>query len=270
MTAWSCSSRRTRSRSTSVRADGASRRPTSPSCSAATARCCGRSSASSARGCPCSASTSAASASSPRSRPTSSSTGLARVFAGELRRRWSCRRSTRRSRRAAAAVNDVVVRSADVGRMIELGWALGGEDLGSQPCDGMICSTPVGLDRLQPLERRARCSSGASTRWRSPSSRRTPCTPGRSSSRRRDLAIVNRTPDVAVAVLVDGHPSPSCGPGDARRRRRAAASKRTLPRVPAREVDLLPPLPRTRLCSVGSASRTSSSSARPSSSSRPG
>ena len=28
--------------------------------------------------------------------------------------------------------------------MIELDWAIGGEDLGSQPCDGLICSTPSG------------------------------------------------------------------------------------------------------------------------------
>src|SRR5919204_5599306 len=43
-----------------------------------------------------------------------------------------------------AAVNDVVVTSSSLGRMIELGWAIGGEDLGSLPCDGMICSTPSG------------------------------------------------------------------------------------------------------------------------------
>ena len=28
--------------------------------------------------------------------------------------------------------------------MIELGYAIGGEDLGSQPCDGLICATPTG------------------------------------------------------------------------------------------------------------------------------
>jgi NAD+ kinase len=50
------------------------------------------------------------------------------------------------------AVNDVVVASSTIGRMIELGWA-------------------------------ARCWSGGWTRWRSPSSRRTRCTPGRWWSR---------------------------------------------------------------------------------------
>src|SRR5262245_9663064 len=42
------------------------------------------------------------------------------------------------------AVNDAVVASATLGRMIELGYAIGGEDLGTLPCDGLICSTPSG------------------------------------------------------------------------------------------------------------------------------
>jgi NAD+ kinase len=42
------------------------------------------------------------------------------------------------------AVNDVVVASSTIGRMIEIGWAVGGEDLGLLPCDGLICSTPSG------------------------------------------------------------------------------------------------------------------------------
>ena len=42
------------------------------------------------------------------------------------------------------AVNDVVVTSSTIGRMIELGWAIGGEELGQLPCDGLICSTPSG------------------------------------------------------------------------------------------------------------------------------
>ena len=42
------------------------------------------------------------------------------------------------------AVNDVVVTSATLGRMVELEWAVGGEELGRQPCDGVICATPSG------------------------------------------------------------------------------------------------------------------------------
>ena len=42
------------------------------------------------------------------------------------------------------AVNDVVATSSTLGRMVELSWAVGGEDLGVVPCDGMICATPSG------------------------------------------------------------------------------------------------------------------------------
>jgi NAD+ kinase len=42
------------------------------------------------------------------------------------------------------AVNDVVVASAELGRLIELEWAIGGEPLGTVPCDGIIMATPSG------------------------------------------------------------------------------------------------------------------------------
>jgi NAD+ kinase len=42
------------------------------------------------------------------------------------------------------ALNDVVGTSSSLGRMIEVGWAVGGEDLGVQACDGIICATPSG------------------------------------------------------------------------------------------------------------------------------
>src|SRR3954469_13733386 len=43
-----------------------------------------------------------------------------------------------------SGVNDVVVTSSTLGRMMAVGWTIGGEDLGSLPCDGLICSTPSG------------------------------------------------------------------------------------------------------------------------------
>jgi NAD+ kinase len=46
--------------------------------------------------------------------------------------------------RTSAAVNDVVVTSTTPGRMLDLGYAVGGEDLGALPCDGLVCCTPSG------------------------------------------------------------------------------------------------------------------------------
>jgi len=42
------------------------------------------------------------------------------------------------------AINDAVAASATVGRMVELAWSVGGESLGRQACDGLICATPPG------------------------------------------------------------------------------------------------------------------------------
>ena len=89
--------------------------------------------------------------------PEELETGLRRAFAGELDVVELPTLEVRVGGEAHVAVNDVVVSSGEIGRMVELEWAVGGEDLGRVPCDGLICSTPVRLDRLQPLERRARC-----------------------------------------------------------------------------------------------------------------
>src|SRR5262245_9836076 len=42
------------------------------------------------------------------------------------------------------AVNDAVVAGGTLGRMVELDWSIGGEALGVQGCDGLICATPAG------------------------------------------------------------------------------------------------------------------------------
>jgi NAD+ kinase len=105
----------------------------------------------------------------------------------------------------AVAVNDVVAASSSLGRMVELEWAIGGEDLGSQPCDGLICSTPSGstaynLSNGGPvlvwgLDALALTFVAAHSLHARPLV----------VPRGRDVVIWNRTADVAVSVLVDGH-----------------------------------------------------------------
>jgi NAD+ kinase len=70
--------------------------------------------------------------------------GLARVFAGEYDVVELPTLEVEHPGGRSPAVNDVVVASASLGRMIELDVAVGGEVLGRQPCDGIICSTPSG------------------------------------------------------------------------------------------------------------------------------
>ena len=70
--------------------------------------------------------------------------GLSRVFAGDFRVVELATIAATVGAETHPAVNDVVVTSTQPGRMVELGWAIGGEGLGTQSCDGVICCTPSG------------------------------------------------------------------------------------------------------------------------------
>ena len=98
--------------------------------------------------------------------------GLARVFAGEYKVEELPTLDVEVGDERRVAVNDLVVASADVGRMIELEWAVGGEELG-RPAATASSARPRRARRATTSRTAARCSCGASTRWRSRSSRRT-------------------------------------------------------------------------------------------------
>ncbi|HEY2326758.1 MAG TPA: NAD(+)/NADH kinase [Gaiellaceae bacterium] len=70
--------------------------------------------------------------------------GIGRVFAGEYREIELVTVEVTVGDTRAVAVNDVVIAGGTLGRMVELSYAIGGEDLGVQPCDGLICATPGG------------------------------------------------------------------------------------------------------------------------------
>ena len=103
------------------------------------------------------------------------------------------------------AVNDVVATSSTLGRMIELAWAVGGEDLGIVPCDGMICATPSGstaynLSNGGPVLVRG-LDALAVTFIAPHSLHARPLVVPRGLT----VTVANQTPDVPCAVLVDGH-----------------------------------------------------------------
>jgi NAD+ kinase len=104
-----------------------------------------------------------------------------------------------------AAVNDIVALSSVRGRMVELAWALGGEELGVLACDGMICATPTGstaynLSNGGPVL--VRGLDAMAVTFIAPHSlhARPMVVP-----RGLELEIRNETADVDVTVLVDGH-----------------------------------------------------------------
>ena len=70
--------------------------------------------------------------------------GVTRVFAGELEPVELTTLEVETGGKRHVAVNDAVVTSGELGRMVELEWSIGGEDFGRVPCDGLICSTPSG------------------------------------------------------------------------------------------------------------------------------
>jgi NAD+ kinase len=131
--------------------------------------------------------------------------GLARVFSGDYRVVELTTLEVEADGRRAAAINDVVALSSTRGRMVSLAWAVGGEDLGVQPCDGMICSTPSGstaynLSNGGPVLVRGLDAMAVTVIAPHSLHVRPMVVP-----RGLDLVIRNRTPDVPVSVLVDGH-----------------------------------------------------------------
>jgi NAD+ kinase len=141
--------------------------------------------------------------------------GLSRVFAGDFRVIELPTLEIEVGGGWHAAVNDTVVASGTLGRMIELGYAIGGEDLGVQPCDGIICSTPSGSTAYNLS------NGGPVLVWGLDAMVITFVAPHTLHARplvvgpRTDLVVTNRSEVVGAKVLVDGHPVGDLPPGAA-------------------------------------------------------
>lgn len=139
--------------------------------------------------------------------------GVARAFAGELEVVELPTLEVVNGGTPHVAVNDVVVASSELGRMVELEWAVGGEDLGRVPCDAIICSTPSGSTAYNLS------NGGPVLMWGLEAMATTFVAPHSLHARPlvvppgKDVVVVNRTADVAVAVLVDGHRVGEAGEG---------------------------------------------------------
>jgi NAD+ kinase len=145
--------------------------------------------------------------------PDELETGLARAFAGELDVVELPTLDVQNGDTAHVAVNDVVVTSGELGRMVEVEWAVGAEDLGRVPCDGVICSTPSGSTAYNLS------NGGPVLMWGIDAMAITFVAPHSLHARPlvvprgKDVLVWNRTPDVPVVVLVDGHRVGEAGPG---------------------------------------------------------
>jgi NAD+ kinase len=141
--------------------------------------------------------------------------GLRRAFAGDLVLAELPALEVSAGGERWLGVNDMVVASSTIGRMIELGWTIGGEDLGSQPCDGLICSTPSGSTAYNLS------NGGPVLVWGLDAMAITFVAPHSLHARPlvvpRGLAltVVNGTADVSATVLADGQQVYELAPGDA-------------------------------------------------------
>jgi NAD+ kinase len=137
---------------------------------------------------------------------------LARVFAGEYQVVELPTLDAEIEGHTGVALNDVVITSSHLGRMVELAWAVGNEDLGRQPCDGVICSTPSGSTAYNLS------NGGPVLVWGLEAMAITFVAPHSLHARPlvvprgRDAIVWNRTPDVPVSVLIDGHAIGEVGP----------------------------------------------------------
>jgi NAD+ kinase len=140
--------------------------------------------------------------------------GLGRVFSGEYEAVELPAVEAEGGSGRWTAVNDLVVTSSTIGRMIELAWAIGGEDLGQLPCDGLICSTPSGSTAYNLS------NGGPVLVWGLDAMAINFVAPHSLHARPMvvprglDLTVENRTDEVAATVLADGHPVHELQPGD--------------------------------------------------------
>ena len=139
--------------------------------------------------------------------------GVRRVFAGEYEVVELSTLEVSLGDVTRVAVNDVVVAGGTLGRMVELGYAIGGEELGVQPCDGLICASPAGSTAYNLS------NGGPVLVWGLDAAVLTFVAPHTLHARPLvvgpgfKLEVINRSPDVEAVVLADGHQVSSLSTG---------------------------------------------------------
>jgi NAD+ kinase len=139
--------------------------------------------------------------------------GMKRVFAGEYELVDLPTLEAGAADDRRDAVNDIVATSSTLGRMIELAWSVGGEDLGTLRCDGLIVATPSGSTAYNLS------NGGPVLVWGLDAMVVTFVAPHSLQARPlviprgSDVVVTNRTPDVWVTALADGHVFSEIAPG---------------------------------------------------------
>lgn len=112
------------------------------------------------------------------------------------------------------AVNDVVATSSTLGRMVDVRWSLGAEDLGTMGCDGIVCSTPSGSTAYNLS------NGGPVLVWGLDAMAITFVAPHSLHARPlvaprgRELRLENASRRLGLALIVDGVPVGALEPGE--------------------------------------------------------
>jgi NAD+ kinase len=140
--------------------------------------------------------------------------GLERAFDGDLTVFEFPTLEVRLGGETRPAFNDMFATSSRLGRMVELGYSVGGEDLGVLPCDGVICATPLGSTAYNLS------NGGPVLVWGLDAMVVTFVAPHSLHVRplvvphMRDLRVTNETSDGSVTVIVDGQEAGKLEPGE--------------------------------------------------------
>jgi NAD+ kinase len=127
-------------------------------------------------------------------------------------------------------INDVVLTSADLGRMALIEWCVDGQSLGELGCDGVIVASPTGSTAYNLS------AGGPVLAWGTDGFVVTFVSPHSLHARSMVLGrahvvqLHNRSADVRVQVIVDGHPDGLVEPGG-RLEVRQSSSRARLARV---------------------------------------
>jgi NAD+ kinase len=141
-------------------------------------------------------------------------TGLRRVFAGEYVLLELPTLDFEVSEGRGVAVNDVVASSGELGRLVELEWAIGGESLGTVPCDGVILATPSGSTAYNLS------NNGPVLMWGIDAMAVSFVAPHLLHARPlvvprgRDVVVTNRTAAIPLGLIADGKRVGEIAPGN--------------------------------------------------------
>jgi NAD+ kinase len=139
--------------------------------------------------------------------------GLRRVFAGDYVVLELPTLEFEHAGGRAVSVNDVVAATGDVGRLVELEWAIGGEPLGTVPSDAVILATPSGSTAYNLS------NSGPVLMWGIDAMAVTFVAPHSLHARPlvvprgRDVVVTNRTAESPLTLISDGKRVGTIPPG---------------------------------------------------------